>query len=234
MLVDRLAPSTLEENPLWLVVLCDMMTNLMLFFLVMYAMMQQSPSAREQFLRTFDTRGAIAKDAPAPSVPAFREEDAAERLTALFAEAGLADSAEVSETRDTVRVRLSNQVLFPTASAELEPGAEPALAALAAVLRELPNEVIVEGHTDTVPITKAPYASNWELSVARSYAVVSRLLAAGIPPRRLVAAGYGEYRPLAPNADADGRARNRRVEVVIPRCPEGRSAADCLGAEKGS
>jgi chemotaxis protein MotB len=202
-----------EDNPLWLVVLADMMTNLMLFFLVMYAMSIQTPEARAQLARSFDAK-AVVEDAPAappPARDAFKD-DVFPKVKALFEDATLEERL--------IRVRLRDRLLFPTALAELSPEAAEPLARLAGLLQEMPNTVIVEGHTDDVPLAVSPYKSNWELSVARSYSVIERLTAAGVPPARLVAAGYGEHRPLVPNADAEGRGRNRRVEILILRDAE--------------
>jgi chemotaxis protein MotB len=207
------APKQEEDNPLWLVVLADMMTNLMLFFLVMYAMTLQRPEARAQMARSFDAK-AVVEDPPVPQTPprdAFAE-DVFPKVQALF------DDAVLEER--VIRVRLRDRLLFETALATLAPEATEPLDRLGRLLLEMPNQVIVEGHTDDVPLAVSPYKSNWELSVARSYAVIERLTGAGVPPARLVASGYGEHRPLASNAGAEGRARNRRVEVLILRDAE--------------
>lgn len=204
-----------EDNPLWLVVLADMMTNLMLFFLVMYAMTLQKPEARAQLVRSFDA-SAVVEDPPVPQAPPrdVFSQDVFPQVQALFEDATL-------EAR-VIRVRLRDRLLFPTARAELSSEAGEPLARLAALLRQMPNAVIVEGHTDDVPLAVSPYKSNWELSVARSYSVIERLTGAGVAPERLVASGYGEHRPLVPNADAESRARNRRVEILILRDAEHR------------
>ena len=218
--LHRMTPETMEENPLWLIVLCDMMTNLMLFFLVMFVVTLQGPQAQAEFARTFDAKKIIA-DPPHPKIEAavreVKEEEAARKLQALLAAAGLESSVQVLESRESIRVRLRDQVLFRTAHADLMPTADATMAALAKVLAEMDNEIVVEGHTDAVPITKSPYRSNWELSVARSYAVIERLTASGIAPARLVSAGYGEFRPLLDNNTPESRAINRRVEIVILR-----------------
>lgn len=204
------APKQAEDNPLWLIVLADMMTNLMLFFLIMYATNLQNPEARAQLVRGFDADAVVE---PPPHEPAkvetFREDAAVERVKAMF--------DDVTLEQDLIRVRLRDRLLFPTALAELSPQAAEPLARLAVLLKEMPNKVIVEGHTDDVRLAVSPYKSNWELSVARSYSVIERLLASGVPPQRLIAAGYGEHRPLTPNVDDASRARNRRVELLIMR-----------------
>lgn len=212
--------TTLEDNPLWLVVLCDLMTNLMLFFLILYSFTLQKPENRQEWLRRFEARDLVVPPKElraAELLREFHEKEASSALTGLLAKAGLEDSTEVSVTERSIRVRLRNQVLFETAQAALADEADRTMALLAKVLKEVPNEVVVEGHTDDVPVVAGPYRTNWELSVARSYAVIERLIREGVPAARLVAAGYGEYHPVAGNDAAAGRSRNRRVEIVILR-----------------
>lgn len=221
-LLHRLTRPQAEENPLWLVVLCDLMTNLMLFFLVMYSFTLQNPKTRSQWLRAFEASQLIdPQQARADAVVReFKEKQAAQALIELLQP--LKSAADIDVTERTIRVRLRDGLLFPTSSAALDPRAAATLGELAAVLRQIPNDVLVEGHTDDVPVVSGPYRTNWELSVGRAASVIRLLTADGVPPARLIAAGYGPYHPLAPN-DADGRPRNRRVEVVILR---GGGAAD--------
>ena len=207
--LHRVPAAAQEDNPLWLIVLADMMTNLMLFFLVMFALAQQNPSAREQWSKTFNAADVIDTH---PKLDAaaqrdFLEKEAAAKLKKLF------EDTTVSE--NMIRVRLQSQILFPSAYSTLAPEADEPIAKLARVLQDIPNPVVIEGHTDNVPLVKSPYHSNWELSVARSNEVIERLVKDGVPPERLVAAGYGEFRPAAPNDSPEGRARNRRVEILI-------------------
>lgn len=214
--LHRLPSAATEDNPLWLIVLADMMTNLMLFFLVMYALSQQSPAARERMARAFDAKDVV-DTRPRPDEEkaklAFAEQTAAERLKTLF--------ADTDVTEREIRVRLQNQVLFPSGLAVLSEQADAPIAKLARVLLEMPNSIVIEGHTDAAPLVKSPYRSNWELSVARSNSVIERLVADGVPPARLIAAGYGEHRPAAGNETPDGRALNRRVEILIQRGARG-------------
>ncbi|MFA6030623.1 MAG: OmpA family protein [Elusimicrobiota bacterium] len=219
--LHRVAPSTLEDNPLWLVVLCDMMTNLMLFFLVMFALTQQGPQAQRDLVKTFEA-GALVDRKPRAeeaALPTFRESDA-DRLRGVFTQGGLGEAAAVAETEEGVRVRLKEGLLFGFGEADLAANAGTTLERLAAVLREMPNSVVVEGHTDDRPVIGGRYRSNWELSIARSHAVLSALVAAGVHPKRLVTSGYGPLHPIASNGDDAGRAKNRRVEIVILRHPE--------------
>jgi chemotaxis protein MotB len=87
---------------------------------------------------------------------------------------------------------------------------------LGLILLQTPNFIRIEGHTDNVPINTPRFPSNWELSVARATSVVQYLISRhNFPPERLSATGYGEYRPKASNATAEGRQKNRRVDFVI-------------------
>lgn len=105
---------------------------------------------------------------------------------------------------------------FPAGRAHLSAQAEGVMLDLADRLRDLPNVIRVEGHTDDVPIATPRFASNWELSTARATRVVEFLIEQGnIDPARLSAAGYAEHRPRRPNVDASSRARNRRVDIVV-------------------
>ncbi len=223
LLLRRRLPSTIGENPLWLIVLCDMMTNLMLFFLVMYSFTLQEPRERERWARTFAASDVVEDPKAARAqvvLRQFREKEAGSAIAQLLEASGLGAAADVDVTQESIRVRLRNQVLFASARAELTPAARDSLALLARVLREMPNQVVVEGHTDNVPIASGPFRTNWELSVARADSVIARLIALGIPPERFIASGYGPYHPVADNASAQGRAENRRVEIVIKRGQE--------------
>lgn len=216
--LHRIAPESMDENPLWLIVLCDMMTNLMLFFLAMFAVTLQGDKARQEFARTFRGEEAVLVAPPvATPEPAV---DVETSLRLALEGANLSQDVALQKTERGVRVRLKEAMLFPVAEAVLEERAGVPLAVIAEALKDVPHEVVVEGHTDDRPVLGGTYRSNWELSVARSHAVLARLAAAGLAPARLVAAGYGEFQPAATNATPEGRAANRRVELLINRPEE--------------
>jgi chemotaxis protein MotB len=114
---------------------------------------------------------------------------------------------------------LPESATFPMASAEATPAAQGLIDRVAATLGPLDVTVRIEGHTDDTPIRTARYTSNWELSTARASAVVARFIDQRMDPRRLSAAGYGEFHPRASNGTAAGRASNRRVDVVVTLPP---------------
>jgi chemotaxis protein MotB len=108
-------------------------------------------------------------------------------------------------------------VVFESGSADLKPDIMPLMVRLLEHLREMENTIIVEGHTDDIPISTGRYRSNWELSAARAFSVIHFYIDREIRPDRLAAHGYGPYRPLMPNTTDLRRAINRRIEITILR-----------------
>ena len=122
---------------------------------------------------------------------------------------------KVSQSVHGIAIEINASVLFASGQAALEPGSTKALRAVGGVLAKVPNDIQVEGFTDNTPINTAAFPSNWELSTARASSVVRLLAESGAPTARLVAVGYGEFRPVDTNSTPEGRARNRRVTVMI-------------------
>jgi chemotaxis protein MotB len=129
---------------------------------------------------------------------------------------GLGDTVRFRlEPRGLVVTIVSDKVLFNPGEADLRPEGREVVDKLAAAIGPLPNKLSVEGHTDNTPIS-GRYPSNWELSTARATTVLRELIERhGLSPARLQAAGYADERPVATNDTADGRAANRRVELVV-------------------
>jgi chemotaxis protein MotB len=114
-----------------------------------------------------------------------------------------------------IEVEIRTDILFPSGSATLSPGAIPIIERLAGVLKPFENPIRVEGHTDNRPIKTAAFPTNWELSAARAASVVRLFARDGIDPVRLSVIGKGEFQPAQSNATAEGRNANRRVVIVI-------------------
>jgi chemotaxis protein MotB len=148
---------------------------------------------------------------------------AADARAALFKQLALKfqkmiDSGELKIVlRDGRMVlQLSNDVLFDSGQTDIKPGGQTALKEVATVFKTLGGRRFqVAGHTDNVPIKTERFASNWELSTARAVQVTRFLVAQGVKPEVLSAAGYGEFDPVAGNADGAGRAKNRRIEITL-------------------
>jgi len=113
-------------------------------------------------------------------------------------------------------VSLKQAAFFATAEDRLNPEALPSIEKVAGVMRDLPNPVRLEGHTDSIPIHTARFRNNWELSAARSIAMLDVLTSRfNIPAEKFSVAGYADTAPIASNDNEEGRARNRRVDIVI-------------------
>jgi chemotaxis protein MotB len=126
----------------------------------------------------------------------------------------------ISQLQGKLTVNILDRVMFDSGEADLKPAGAIVLRKVAAVLAQHPNiKVHVIGHTDNVPIRASArnrFPSNWELSTSRATAAVRFLTEnAGVDPRRLGAVGYGEFRPVAENTTAEGRAKNRRIAITI-------------------
>jgi len=148
---------------------------------------------------------------------------AADKRTALYRDLALRfqkmiDSGQlkVSLRNGRMVIELANDVLFDSGQTRLKAEGQRALSEVAKVLATIPDRRFqVAGNTDNVPIEKAAFGSNWDLSAARSVEVVRFLVKKGVKPGLLSAAGYGEFDPVAPNATPEGRARNRRIEITL-------------------
>ncbi len=157
------------------------------------------------------------------ALAARREQDELQHLKRMldsFAAAhGFKAQVQTVVTRRGLVVRLlTDNVLFDSGYATLKPQGIPLLNEVGTLLGvDRTHPIVVEGHTDDVPISNDRFASNWELSTARASQVVRFLIDRHLPARRFAASGYADQRPLASNATATGRTRNRRVEIVLQR-----------------
>jgi chemotaxis protein MotB len=149
-----------------------------------------------------------------------RQDSIAKRLNRLLREALLgfkADELSIEIKDGKVYVSMSDKLMFASGKAEVQEKGKEALEVLAKVLKKNPEfKILVEGHTDNVPISTEKYKDNWDLSVARATSMV-RLLNEkhGLDAERITASGRGEYDPKATNETATGRAQNRRTEIVL-------------------
>jgi chemotaxis protein MotB len=141
--------------------------------------------------------------------------DIADKVASAMAPLIEKDLVSVRRFRYWVEIEIKTNILFASGSALLDDKALPALQHVAGILKGQPNRIQVEGFTDDRPVRNLVYPSNWELSAARSMSVVHMFVREGVQPARLSAVGFGEYRPVAPNDTEEGRARNRRVVLVV-------------------
>lgn len=125
------------------------------------------------------------------------------------------EGVEISPVAEGLNLRIQDRLLFDSATAELSEAGRELIERLVAIIQRYEGTVSVEGHSDDRPIFTDRFPSNWELSSARAIVILRQLEAAGVDASRLRAIGYGETRPLASNDSAEGRATNRRVEVIV-------------------
>ncbi len=138
------------------------------------------------------------------------------QLTERLASMVQAGRLEVKIRRGRMVLQLADNILFDTGKSELREDGERAITEVANVLKEIADrQYLVTGHSDNVPIKSSNFKSNWELSAARAVEVVKQLQKSGVDPKQLAAAGYGEFDPVANNDSKEGRALNRRIEIVL-------------------
>ncbi len=237
-----------DNSERWLLTYSDMITLLMVLFVVLFALSKVDQAKWEALTKSLAAgfgapqhavsggQGVLAGTQPDPdtldlgvamqAVQQQREAAAAQRSTLESARDQMLDALRKRHLDQDVRFDLearglvvsivTDDVLFATGSATLRSTGGRVLDSIVGVLRTLPNDIAVEGHTDNVPIQSPQFATNWELSAIRATTVL-RFLADGhgIASARLSSAGYADQRPVAPNSTAQGRARNRRVAVVV-------------------
>ena len=220
----------------WLISYADFITLLMVFFVVMYSMSsadsEKFKKISQSLSQAFNVEvlkgtpesglmdGIQSPQAPIDDLITDGEVPQAQRLKAKI-EALLDGSAQtpdvtVGRDKDGLVIRLSGSYLFDSGRAELKPNSLAVLDTIANELRAVPNDIRVDGHTDSTPIDSPRYPTNWELSTARALAVTRYLTETdGIRAGRVMAAGFGEFRPIAANDTREHRAQNRRVEIHV-------------------
>jgi len=219
----------------WLLTYADMITLLMAFFIMMYAMSSVSTDKFRKAAASLRAEfGPSTSDAgpgggggllphrlsgPATLLPLLEEDIklVEDHLQEYVSDNELQDLVHTNqEVRGLVISLASDNLLFSVGEAELRPPALAILDQIAGLLQDLPNPVVIEGHTCALPINTPRYPSNWELSAARACAVVHHLIDRWrIDPLRLAATGYAYSRPVASNETEEGRVLNRRVNIVI-------------------
>ncbi|SOF00643.1 Flagellar motor protein MotB [Burkholderia sp. OK233] len=203
----------------WLISYADLITTLMVLFLALYAL--QLAKNRELEVRMLERREVkattVAGSAEAPVVAVSGAPEAARRqLLSLLAPLRDNRQITISNASQGVEIAINAKILFNSGDARLLPESFSVLDQIAGVLRDRSkNNILVEGHTDSVPISTAKYESNWELSSARAGSVVRFFADKGIEPHRMAAIGRADNFPLIIGDDAEARAANRRVTILV-------------------
>lgn len=231
-----------ESNPLeWLVTYGDMVTLMLVFFIVLYAMantdlqnfqkialslrlafngasqtnsIMQTPNDAAQSNPDQSNAAPIFFDSLPPKHRDFVK--ISSELTAFAQELNVQGDISINMTMEGIIISLSEKLTFEPGETTLRPDVSEVLDKVVDLLAPIDNKVRIEGHTDSIPTNSPMYPSNWELSVLRAVSVVNYLQnEGGIAPERLQAAGNAEYDPIVPNDTRENRGRNRRVNIVI-------------------
>jgi chemotaxis protein MotB len=227
-----------DNHDRWLISYADFITLLFAFFVVMYAISAVNENKfrvlagalGDAFGKTAASDAPVPQRTPQPLPPdvgqhtlkpqqAVEEQahmtEVASNLLDVMAPLVKEGKVRLTQSRRGISIEINANVLFEAGRAELEPQSLTVLRAVAATLKNEPFNLEITGHTDNVPISNSVFASNWELSAVRATSVVRLLADSGIAPERLLAIGREASKPIASNDTADGRARNRRVELMI-------------------
>ncbi|PAQ16566.1 flagellar motor protein MotS [Bacillaceae bacterium SAOS 7] len=230
MITRRRPPKKSKGAPKWMVTFADLVTLVLVFFILLFSMSQIDIVKFKAIAQSFRQQAAfenqpsiVPGEYPAEEMKKEQGQKEKESLDKLAKEVqqylkdnGLEDVATATRTERGVVLVLQEKILFNTADAVVLEEAHSFLNQIGKMLESKPNIIKVEGHTDNRPIKNTYYPSNWELSSARASSVI-RFLSANhkIDAKRFIAVGYGDTRPLVPNTSSENMQKNRRVEIII-------------------
>jgi len=241
----------LPSAPGWMITYGDMMTLILCFFVLLFSFSRIDLARFQDVIISVQGALGILEGGSSLAPEAFpggageeailrwqaeqrRLEDIMGKIREYAEENNLQGKIQTSLDERGLTIRFLDTALFDLGKADLKPEAQAILDNVAGILKTLPNPIRVEGHTDNLPINTYRFPSNWELSATRATTVVRYLAEKhGIPPERLSAAGYGEWRPVVPNDTPEQRAQNRRVDIVVLRADLARQEPSGGPAPKG-
>ncbi len=211
----------------WLTTFNDMITLLMVFFVMLFSMGSMDVKRFAHFQNALQSAmgvlnpgrhtpvGIIAGE-PADAMQTTGANPESTTLESNKAQLDNTKGLDAEYTPKGIHLTLDDKLLFASGSAKLTAGGAVLLEKVARIIKPLNRTIRVEGHTDNRPIATTVFPSNWELSTARAISVVKYMIdAAGIAPDLLAAAGYGDSKPRAPNDSKINMSKNRRVEIII-------------------
>lgn len=226
MIRGKKKKSEQQENvDRWMVSYADFVTLLFCFFTAMYAISNVDTDKLGKFVRSMkhafnapESGGkvfSVIEEVPLVlPFDADTENIVRESMSAIMS--GPKGGIEIQRDRRGVVISVSDRLFFESGSAKLRPEAKEVLEAIASVLDKIPNMIRIEGHTDNIPISSSEFPSNWELSAIRAIQTARYFITQhSISPGRVSTMGYAEQKPVASNNTPEGRAKNRRVEIII-------------------
>ena len=223
-----------ESNADWMTTYGDMMTLLLAFFFLLYsfssidnqkfAMVIEGLQGKLGVLeggKTISSSKMINAGLNSKRTGLRRIGELYERVSRYIRQENLQKDVKLEITDRGLTIRFTGKVLFPLGKAEIKDQAYNILDKMAQFVKSVPNDVVVEGHTDNLPIQNSNFPSNWELSTTRATNVIRYFIENNsINPVRLSAAGYSKYKPVKPNNSVKNRSLNRRVDIIILKMDE--------------
>ncbi|MCF7806891.1 MAG: flagellar motor protein MotB [Candidatus Marinimicrobia bacterium] len=210
MALKPLKQAQADESGGWLTTFADMMTLLMTFFVLLFAMSTLDPVKLEQFGQSFGEQQGSQKKTKKVSLSQINME-----VKKLVKSQDLQQQVKVRMDARGVTLEIASDLAFQVGRADLSYAIEDFLIKLVSTMEKATYAIAVEGHTDNVPIRSAAFPSNWELSAARASAVIRFLTSQGIEADKFRAIGFGDTAPKVPNDSAENRAKNRRVDITF-------------------
>lgn len=211
--------------PFWLTTYSDMVTLLLTFFVMIVAMSEIKQANLQEAMSYFQGRTSVFQNsAPIPALPQPTTDTESqykakqvESLLDFIESENLQDNVQINYEEESMHIVITDEVMFPTGSTTLQQTAQKVLALIAKAAPDSTESITVIGHTDNMPIRTAQFPSNWELSGARAASVVRFLISKDnrLAPSNYQAIGKGEFEPIETNGTPEGRAKNRRIELLI-------------------
>jgi len=199
-----------DDSGGWLTTYADMMTLLMTFFVLLFAMSTLDPVKLEQFGQSMGEHQGSRKKSKKVSLSQINKE-----VKKLVKNQKLQEQVKVRMDARGVTLEIASDLAFNVGSADLSRPIQSFLIKLVSTMNKATYAIAVEGHTDNIPIRSATFPSNWELSAARASAVIRYLTSQGIPGDKFRAIGFGDTAPKVANDTRENRAKNRRVDITF-------------------
>ena len=209
------------EKDRYLITYADLITLLLGLFILLYTASNLDVQKYEKMVNAignvFGGPTQTIKVIPDSEVPIVAPlGNLKSEINSLIEQNNYTSSIKLEENSRGVTIHILEDIVFPSGSSELKKSSKIVLSQLSAIIKKLPNDIRIEGHTDNVPISTSQFPSNWHLSVSRALSTAYYLMTEeGLDPEKLSIVGYSEYKPLESNESSSGRATNRRVDIII-------------------
>ncbi|NNE64243.1 MAG: OmpA family protein [Gammaproteobacteria bacterium] len=233
-----------QEGGGWIVTFADMMTLILVFFILLYTLSDFEDEAYRELVSSVQVLDGDGNQVsvidyarksgrnpeplkaveellglnPTDRVIELMEPIIVKEIESMIESSDLAEDIELAVNGDQIIIQIDGRLLFESASASLKDDARIVFANLGQVFREYADyRIAIRGHTDDLDIETVQFPSNWELSAVRATTVLRYFIQQGIDPERMTATGYADFLPLVDNTTPENRARNRRVEFVLEK-----------------